>query len=232
MIFFIIGSVNYSNSDKTIKDTAWITSSEGPIDIYFGLRTAYANVGLVSLGGKIKYSDQACFTENCDICDKAGKGAFGLTVVAAVFSVICLALSAAALPGYDKGIQIANVFVAFIAFGASLGAILLFMAWCGIALDKGYDELIDRTDDAFGPIFQDDGGTSESNPILNWGPGSIITIIGTIMMFFVLAFQVTAVIFGEKGYVPPAPQNPPGHTQSPGGSATTAGYTAPAYSVV
>lgn len=193
-IFFIIGCVGYANQRDAVQNTAWFTASQDSVDYYFGLRYAYIHVDIsgFTFDGKIDYSDDACGGDACDKCTRDGKAAFGLTVISTIFAVIVGAMSAAGIAAPNKMISIANVFLSFVAAVFSLIAIGLFMGECYNAIKD--DSSGDDDDDAY---YYDDDSTDDSGSLpLKWGPGGILTIIGMLMMWIVLIFQIAAAAVG------------------------------------
>jgi hypothetical protein len=191
--FFIVGTIAYSDGHKNIENTAWIKLSEGNRDGYFGLRNVYFHDDIVDFSVTAKYTNEFCTEKYCDTCEKAGKAAFGLTIIATIFAAITMALSAASIASYNKGLQIANVFMAFLSAAASLIAIGLFMSWCWNALDKVFS----GDDDGYYPALGDDDGNGQH---LKWGSGGILTIIGMLLMWLVVIFQIAAAAVAAPAY--------------------------------
>jgi hypothetical protein len=191
--FFIVGTIAYSDEHKNIENTAWIKLSEGDTDGHFGLRAIYFHLKSLDISFTGKYTDSRCTEDYCDTCEEAGKAAFGLTIIATIFAAITMALSAASIATYNKSLQIANVFMAFLSAAASLIAIGVFMSWCWDALNKVFS----GDDDGYTPTYGDDDGNAQS---LKWGSGGILTIIGMLLMWLVVIFQIAAAAVGAPAY--------------------------------
>lgn len=173
LAFFVVGCIGYSDEGKVLKSVAWITSDNNGLDTYFGLRSVYVYIDLLDSDAIRDYDDDACTFKFCDKCEKNGQAAFGLTVIATVFTAIAFALSAASLAAFNKGIQVANIFMAFIAAAASLVGVGLFMGKCYKELDNAFSD-----------------GTNGLD--LEWGPGAVLTLIGMLLMWIVVIFQIAA----------------------------------------
>eukprot|EP00168_Porphyra_purpurea_P001551 TRINITY_DN11874_c0_g1_i1.p1 TRINITY_DN11874_c0_g1~~TRINITY_DN11874_c0_g1_i1.p1 ORF type:complete len:218 (+),score=9.02 TRINITY_DN11874_c0_g1_i1:59-712(+) len=191
-LFFLIGCVGYADQKAAIENVAWITSSKNNLDVYFGLRTAYLSykdpvMGTIDLS--LDYGGDSCGDQDfCDKCQRDGQGALGLTIIALIFTTITLALSGALIASANKGMQIANIFMSFIAAAVSLIAIGLFMGECYNAVDDSSN----ADDDAAAYYYYDDDG---GDPLsLKWGPGSILTIIGMLLMWIVVVLQIVATV--------------------------------------
>jgi hypothetical protein len=177
-IFFIIGCVGYADQRDAVENTAWITSSKDGIDVYFGLRRAYVGVDFAgtTFNLNLQYGSVDCTDSWCDTCQSDGQGAVGLTILALIFTTITLSLSGALIASANKALQITNVLVSFFAATTSLIAIGLFMSQCYDAINKS-----DNDD-------YDDGSSLD----LKWGPGSILTILGMLLMWVVVVLQIVA----------------------------------------
>lgn len=168
-LFFVIGCIGYSDDEDTVKHTAWITVKSGGNTVYYALRDVY-----ISSGGGGSYSDCANFSDACEKCEDDGKSAFGLLFIAAIFAAITaitcglLGQSAGQLAtcySTNATMSLISVVLALLACGASLIAVAMFMGDC-------YDEIDDTTNDD-----------------LKWGPGSILSLIGLLIMGFVSILQ-------------------------------------------
>lgn len=173
LIFFLVGCIAYSDDGDVIKNTAWFTSSDSGSDTYFGLKKVYFTFG--SFDASVSYGSDSCPDNTCDKCDQDGKGALGLNILAIIFTTITVALSGALLASANKGMQIANIFMSFIAAVCSLISIGLFMGDCYNAINNDDDD------------YYDDSGLD-----LKWGSGSILTLIGMLMMWIVVVLQIAA----------------------------------------
>lgn len=202
MAFFIVGAIAYTDQQIAIENTAWIYFNKAGTESYYGLHTVFTKFKFdeIDYKGTLSYDESACNLHGCDVCNKAGRSAFGLTILAAIFSAITLSLSGVSLASYNKGLQIANVVMAFLSAAFSLIAIGLFMSWCFDALEDNVN-----TDDDGTSYGYDDDGYSRSID-LKWGNGSILTTLGMLLMWVVVILQIAAAIVGGNSI--PVPNSP------------------------
>lgn len=183
LTFFLVACIGYSDNEDTLQNVSWAVYDENGVQQWFGLRSyaMKANIYGTSVDGTADYSD--CGGNTCDSCDQDGKSSFGLMIIALVFATVCAALSGTMIGAASSTMQIANVIMAFIAFGASLVSVGVFMGGCYTDLKDNYS----------------DGDK------LTWGPGSILSIIGMLIMFMVTVFQIAAVAIGDGNLPTPVP---------------------------
>jgi len=163
--FFMVALVGHSCSQSVIKNTHWVYAGNG-VDDYFGTRCSFVEtVGPAS--SVINYEATECLGDYCDTCAAFGNTAFGLNIVAIAFTTISLGLCWGAATQPNKDSSISNIVMSFIAFAASLIGTVLFMSRC-------YSEINNQI------------GSS----VAEWGPGSILSLIGLILMGLVLLMQV------------------------------------------
>jgi amino acid transporter len=167
VVFFLVGVVAYSDEAASVRNVAWITVS----DYYFGLRCFVGSHTTATT----EYA--RCSGSICNSCEKAGTGAFGLTMAAIVFSALTTVLSAASAARSTKGLQVTTVMTAIVSVTLSLIAVGWFMGSCWNALDN---------------IVND----------VKWGPGSVLTLIGVILMGVVVLLQIMATVVGDQGSSP------------------------------
>ena len=188
-VFFLIGCVGYGSDSSSPETVPWIISDDDNFDLYFGLQTILVTFESPSFSGTfsytLDYTDSNCTPDFCNDCETDGKAAFGLTLIALVFTTFSLGVLVALLIKYSRTLQIANIFMAAIAASASLIGIGLFMGDCYNAIN---DENV--ADDTYGGS----GYTADVN--LQWGSGSIITLVGMLLMWFVTILQIIASVLG------------------------------------
>jgi hypothetical protein len=138
---------------------------------WVGLSKLVANFGG---GGDQAIHFKDCDASFCDTCDRDGESAFGLIVVATIFAFLSTILSGALSAGHRFALQWAAVFVAFV---SALFAIIGF----GLFMGQCYKKIDDSNDGD-----------------LHWGPGSILTCLGLLMMFVVVVLHLVALIVGPK----------------------------------
>lgn len=163
-LFFLIGLIGFSIQADTVKNVAWITVGSGSLDVWFGLKKARVESG--SGNYNLEYGDSNCGF--CDACDQDGKGAFGLLIIAFIFSIVTAVNSGFLSTKPTAMAQIGNVFSAFAAAVASIVGFGLFMSDCWNAIDANLSEE------------------------LSYGPGSALVLLGLLMMWIVVFLQVGA----------------------------------------
>ena len=165
LTLFIVALVGHSCSQSVIRDTYWVYAGDGAND-YFGTRCSFVEtVGPTS--PVINYEATECVGDYCDTCAAFGNTAFGLNIVAIAFTTISLGLCWGAATQPNKDSSISNIVMSFLAFAASLIGTVLFMSRC-------YSEINNQF------------GTS----VAQWGPGSVLSLVGLIFMGLVSLLQV------------------------------------------
>ena len=180
VLFFIVGAAGYSNDSDVIEDVAWITISKNGFDVYYGLQKY-----LFKYNGyepSLSYDSDTCTLDSCDHCYKDGMASIALIIIALFFTTAVTCISGVLVTSANSIMQATNSGLAL--FAAIMGAISLgiFMGDC---YNKVYDE-VNTDDDYVGSVN------------LKWGPGSILTLIGVILMFIVAALQMSAIAMGGK----------------------------------
>jgi hypothetical protein len=189
-IFFVVGCIGYGDNSISVQSVPWILSKKDGTDVYFGLRNVFFSMANPFFGGDFtffaKYSDDAnCPEDWCEVCYKDGKAAFALTLVALAFTTCVVCACIALMVSFSRTFQMVNAAFAFLAFATSLIGVGLFMKDCFYAID----DATDGDDDGFYGY-----GASTRNLDLKWGPGSILTITGMLLMFVVTILQIAAVV--------------------------------------
>lgn len=124
LTFFLVACIGFSDDETTTKNVSWAVYEDGNVEQWFGLRMYVAKA--FGVEGSVEYSD--CSSNNtCEKCEQDGKAAFGLMIIALVFTTVCAGLSGAMIASASSAMQIANVIMAFVGFGASLISVGLFM---------------------------------------------------------------------------------------------------------
>ena len=170
----------------------WATTDINGIDYYIGLGIVFLEFG----GAKLEVRYSSCDQDFCDICNEEGKGAFALLIIAIGFAVITTSLCAALLvTPSNSGMQTANIFMSLLSGIASLIGFSVFMGHC-------YKRLFDFfNEDDDSPYYY---GDDDNSGKLKWGPGSILSIIGMLLMWIVTILQIVAAVVGSapKGAEP------------------------------
>ena len=184
-IFFIAGMVGYSTDVDTFKAVPWLRIDEDNIDIYFGLQS-YSTSSDTSTNGctdcSIKYSD--CSGSTCNSCDDDGKVAFAFLVVASFATACVIGFGTPMFVSYGYGKHIVTTFMSSLAAVSSLISLAVFMGDC-------YERLQDDLDDS--------GSSAE----LRWGPGSLVVILGVLVMWAVAVFHAASCCFSQGESNPP-----------------------------
>ena len=173
-VLFTLSCFGYSDNKEALKYFSWIISDDVG-NAYFGLREVYVkSKDLIGNQNNafITYSDQDECDENwCTRCYRDGLSAFFLMVLAA-FSSILVASSAGSFLRYEsKSGQFCNAISAGLTGLMAVIALSMFMDNCYNAIE-------------------DSNGNYDNK--LEWGRGSILTIIGMFIMWFVAVLQLFA----------------------------------------
>lgn len=170
-VFFIIGCTGYTETKENLENVPWITFKEDSLDLkaYFGLK-AYRIDAFDS--DTEAYSADSCTASFCDRCEHDGRSAIGLLVISTVFAAVTTVLSGALAASHNATSQLGNLFLSFVSAAFAIIGFGMFMGSCYMKIDE------------------------DSNFDLKWGAGSIITLLGLIMMFVVVVLQFGAVIVG------------------------------------
>lgn len=172
---FLVSLIGHSCRQSVIGDLYWIYVGQG-VDTYYGTRCVYRQ-GIQP--PVIHFEGGQCPGNACDVCASFGRVAFGLNIVAIVFTTVSLGLCCAAATQANKDSSISNIVMSFIAFATSLIGTVIFMTRC-------YSEINDQANDS----------------AAEWGPGSILSVIAFIFMGLVSLLQVVDVAMmkdGEEG---------------------------------
>lgn len=139
-IFFLVGCIGFSSDKNTIKNVSWFYYKDDS-NAWFGLQKFYVDIDLAPylvMKETVAYSSDSCGGTYCDECDRDGKGAFGLLIIALIFTVFSLLLNGASTASPSAPVQMGNAFTALVAFVASLVSISLFMVsngWYSLLMD-------------------------------------------------------------------------------------------------
>lgn len=191
ILAFLIGCVAYSDQNSTIQSVAWIRSSEHGVDAFFGLRRLYLTYDDPVLG--VTYSflssygdDTVCGDSWCEACDNDGRGALGLLVVAILAAACTVWLCFCLYQKVERNIVIAGAVCAFLSAFTSMVGLCLFMSDCYNKIDLGVNDI---------PVNNVPAGF-DYNTTLRWGPGSVLVIVGMLIMWlvtFTLLYAMTLV---------------------------------------
>ena len=136
----------------------------------------YALKGVTTSNGEVRifYSDCADANNACATCEDKGRAAFGLMILATLSAVltaiVCGLLVNASHQlstcySTNPRMRLICIVLALVAVGTSLGALVAFMGDCYNAIDD---------------VTADD---------LKWGPGSVLLLVGLLMMACVAFMQ-------------------------------------------
>ena len=173
--FFLIGIIGYAPETGVLQDIPWIVVKSGNTQKYlFGTQGFYIDVP--TQHNVIMYGDNDCNLDFCGDCEWEGQVVGGLLVIALVFTAVVIGLSGATVTTVSKPLGISNIVMSFTAFAVSLVGIVSFMGRCFSEIDH---------------VFP--------NKKPEWGPGSILSIIGMVLMGLVFLLQVVGVVIkGEN----------------------------------
>lgn len=173
--FFLIGIIGYSPETGVLQDIPWIYVKFGNEEKYlFGTQNFY--IDRPGTHNVVFYGDDECTFDFCGDCEWEGQVVGGLLVIALVFTAICIGLSGATITTVSKPMGISNIVMSFTAFAVSLIGIVSFMGRCFSEIDHVF------------PAKKPE-----------WGPGSILSIIGMVLMGLVFLMQVVGVVIkGEN----------------------------------
>mmetsp|Transcript_35584 Transcript_35584/g.70734 ORF Transcript_35584/g.70734 Transcript_35584/m.70734 type:complete len:189 (+) Transcript_35584:52-618(+) len=169
--FFIIGCIGYASTERTLRNTAWVTSDDHGFQLWANLEGLYVEDNGSNF--RAHYSD--CNNDTCDTCLMNGNAAFGLLLVATTFASFTIVLSGILISSPSAMVQLASTFTSFISGCFSLIGFALFMGTCYFKIE---DEFPGKS--------------------IHYGPGSIITLLGLLMMWVTVFFQIGAVAMGGK----------------------------------
>jgi len=170
-VFFVIGCAGYTETKEDLQNVPWITVDEDSLGlkVYFGLQAFRFEAGNSETQA---YSGDGCLSAFCDRCEHDGRSAIGLLVISTVFAAVATVLSGALAASHNATTQLGNLFLSFVSAAFAIIGFGMFMGSCYMKIDE------------------------DSNFDLKWGAGSIITLLGLIMMFVVVVLQFGAVIVG------------------------------------
>jgi H+/Cl- antiporter ClcA len=175
--FFIIGCIGYASAERTMRNVAWVVSDDHGFQMWVNLSGFYQEMaGLNQLVLFEKCADGSVNKNNdtCTTCLRDGNAAFALLIIATVFATFTLILSGLQIGKPNAHMQIGSTITSFVASCFSLIGFGLFMGSCFVELDNQLD-------------FS-----------LHYGPGSIIVLLGLLMSWVTVFFQVGALILGNK----------------------------------
>lgn len=173
-IFFVVGCVGYADQREAVENASWIHAEDSGVKIYFGLSTVFINNDNIDFKYSLDYGGTACVQDFCGSCQEDGKATVGLVLAALVFAGFSIALSAILVVVPNSALQIGNLVGTFFSAGLSLIGVSVFMKDCMHKID-------------------DDITTLD----LKWGPGSILSILGMLLMWVAVIVQVVALLMGN-----------------------------------
>lgn len=178
-LFFIAGCAGNENQDGN--GVPWIVSDKNSVLAYFGLSDVYIDTN----GGNLRINyNSNCQADWCHDCDEQGQATLAMMIFATLAAIASLIMMV--LPLFTSrvsGLELAVVICNIVAAVTSLIAILVFMGGCN-------NEIKDS----------DDSGTFD----LEWGAGSVLTLIGMFFMWFVVIVQLTGLFGSTRVVVKPS----------------------------
>lgn len=172
--FFIVGLIGYATDRDSTKNVAWLTVDDGETGTRVWANLAQFYYKSNGMSGVAIYANSDCGMSFCNECAKDGDAAFGLLIVATAFASFTLVLSGILSSAPNATFQAANVVLSFITGCFSLIGFGIFMGSCYTKIDN---ELEYNT---------------------HYGPGAILTLLGLLMAWVTVFFQIGAVAVGSK----------------------------------
>lgn len=173
-IFLMIGCIGHSYEESVVKNVSWIYSNTDGTEVWFGLQKAFGSTP----GGDFafNYNSDSCGSAGfCDRCEMDGKSTISLYVISTIFAAVSCGLAGALAGSHSGPLQLANVFIAFVSALFALIGFGLFMGDCYTKIDRENDNLD-----------------------LEFGPGSILGLLGMLMMWVVVVMQFGSIIVGTS----------------------------------
>jgi hypothetical protein len=187
-VLFIVCAATDLGITDTYKEYPWMEGAAnaevyeyGSVHVYFGLAGFHSEFGRSDSDEK-GYDGEDCSSPFCHPCRLAGGTAYVLALAAIASSFTTALFAAVSVAVSNRGLQIANIFLALISVVASSTALGVFMTRCWQAAEKHIGG------EPFIPYGNDDSSAMH----LKWGTGGVLALVGTILMGVVLLIQVTA----------------------------------------
>lgn len=181
-VFFIIGCIGYASAERAMRNVAWITASQDfgsgfDFEFWCNLTGYYAQGGgfhqLIKFTDCVNSSDDEQ-SDFCSQCLSDGNASFGLLIAATTFAFFVIVLSGLVIGTPNSAVQLGALITSFVSGCFSLIGFGIFMGSCYWKIDN----------------------ISEFN--LHYGPGAILVLLGLLMMWVNVFFQVGAVALGGK----------------------------------
>lgn len=169
-VFLMIGCIGHSDDHAVVKNTSWISVDENNVKVWFGLAKQIVESSGVTMA--ISYDSDNCGDSYCDQCQTDGQTTISLLVISTIFAAISCGLGGALAASPSGPLQLANLLISFVTAFFSLVGFSVFMGNCYMKIDHNND--VD----------------------LEFGPGSILALLGMLMMWVVVVMQFGAIIMG------------------------------------
>lgn len=175
MIFFIVGCIGYASTETTMKNVAWITADDHGNRFWSDL-AGYRLETKTTMDETFIFGDCALGNADneslCTKCMRDGNAAFALLIVATTFATVVSVFSGILIATPNIMMQLMSLFSSFVSAAFSLVGFGLFMGNCYWKFENYFD-------------FN-----------LHYGPGAIIVLLGLLMMWLTVFFQMGAVVVG------------------------------------
>lgn len=175
-VYFIFGCVGYSDERATIENTHWFKANFRYFKADFGLSSVFVVDTGTNRHFSFEYGDATCDGDFCNRCQSDGRNALGLLSTSLCFSaaVAVMSMFLYLSSKVHMGTQLITTVFAGVSAAFSLMGAGNFMRSCFNSVQEDLD-LYD----------------------VEWGPGSILSMIGLALMWVALFLQVAALLFGE-----------------------------------
>lgn len=136
VIFFIVASSGWSNSESVLKSASWGYVSGSGINAWYGLQAFYIHDSIVvptqgngsesTDDGIIEFASSNCSDASCAPCQSAGVTAFGLTIVSLLNTIAVLVFTILRSRNDSTIYKLTNLMLCFTIAILSLSA---FSSW-------------------------------------------------------------------------------------------------------
>lgn len=169
-IFFVIGCIGNSSDVENVKHAPWIRSQGKDFDLWVGTQAFVYDDNSGSGEQITKFRSCESNIDFCTNCKDAGRVTFALLVIAVIFSMVAIILSAINLGGEHFSVQYATVASTGSSFVMALVGWCVFMRRCYHAID----------DDVSRDMY--------------YGAGGALTLLGYLLMGIAVIVNVVNVM--------------------------------------
>lgn len=172
-IFFGMGALGYSDDNDMVKRDSWFHVESSSLTVYANL----LKMIFIASDGTVEgmyYDDDMCLFDFCDYCKLYGTVVMPLMVLSTItaFALFVTTFIGAHYP--TVALSWRGIFL------SSLSTISALLGW-GFFMNKCYLE--------FHKVFKEGSG---------YGPGSVLPLLGYLIMFGVTVMQIIATVLGTR----------------------------------